>query len=68
MGIHYGSIDLQGGREGDLVSDDEQRNPAPAGSSGQAEGIGLPELNADIAELEWKREKLPGANEQDVPT
>lgn len=34
----------------------------------QAGPLGLPELTAHIAELDWEREELPGANEQDVPT
>lgn len=83
MRTHCGNIDLQGGREGGLVSGDEQRSAPSAGTSGrdldpgsgdvqgsqtQAGALGLPELTAHIAELEWEREKLPGANEQDVPT
>lgn len=57
------SADVAGG-DSDPASRDVQGSQAQQ----QAEALGLPELTAHIAELEWECEKLPGANEEDVPT
>lgn len=56
------SADASGGNPGP-----ESGNVQETQTQLHAEALGLPELTAHIAELEWEREKLPGANDQDVP-
>lgn len=55
-----------GASDPDLVP--ESGNVQGSQTPQEAEALGLPELTAHIAELEWEREQLPGANEQDAPT